>query len=558
HFFSTPELVELICKELGYEPVRHKDLAVLARTATIFHTAALDVLWRHQGSPMNVILCMPADLWKFEELEMDHRNFALHRPITPSDLERPLIYSRRMKSLSLMRIADLLPILEVMKPFLPQGILFPNLRQLALRLRLAVDMTIIPYLSLHLVTSIFLRLDSSWSSLPDLPLVYPALKHLEVSSRSQDPACLLASTSMCIRKLIQIEELIVPTLDLLPFYPSYSPLSNPGRAGFPALRSLKTGSMTIGFVTEVVNGFSNTPLRSLSVTTNALGPEHLSEHFFAALSTHLAHSALEEIVLCLGIECKVGSQINGRTLSHLLCFCNFRMVSIFLYGKFLLDDATIWDMARAWPNIVRLDLTSHVDVSGPPPLMTLASLRAFATHCPELATLHLTFDATIIPPSSDEEPVIQKKLSALDVCHSPISSPALAGQGFFQTSNAFNPSRRSLRRQAAQRFRILCTSAPKSCLPASGTPITRTPHSRLPSLPPTLRGNAPKSSSHVYYSATAVRSSSASAFPLSPATAPSCDRARTRVRFRKGPVAVVGFGAGVEEVLRRTRGRRAY
>jgi hypothetical protein len=75
HFFSIPELVELICKELGYAPVRHKDLAALARTATVFHAAALDVLWRHQGSPMNVILCMPADLWKFEELETGHRNF---------------------------------------------------------------------------------------------------------------------------------------------------------------------------------------------------------------------------------------------------------------------------------------------------------------------------------------------------------------------------------------------------------------------------------------------------------------------------------------------------
>ncbi|KAJ7291626.1 hypothetical protein C8J57DRAFT_1588040 [Mycena rebaudengoi] len=436
HFFSIPELVELVCKELNYSRVHRKDLAALARTATVFHHPALDVLWRQQDGLMNVILCMPADLWESEEL-VKSWSFALSRPITPSDLERPLIYSRRVKSLYNQNTItrDLGRILEVMKPFLPQGILLPNLRHVDLLLRPAVDVTIIPYLSFALVTSICLQLES-WFSLPNLPLVYPALKRLEIKSSSPDPAHsdFLTSTSTYVRKLIQIEELILPTLDraaydhlstlpalrylhltewrtpdpdLFPSVPSHPS----GHTGFPVLQRLIAQCMALGSVMEVVNGFSSTPLRHLSVrATSALGPEHRIQHFFAALSTHLVHGALEEIHLWLGVEGEV--------------------VTLYLpvLGKILLDDAAVWDMARAWPNLVTLKLIDRQDDSDLLPIITLASLRAFATHCPELITLALTFDATVVPPSSDEQPVLYNKLSDLYVWYSPISSPALVGR----------------------------------------------------------------------------------------------------------------------------------
>jgi hypothetical protein len=186
--------------------------------------------------------------------------------------------------------------------------------------------------------------------------------------------------------------------------------------------------MTLRFVTEVVNGFSNTPLRSLDAGTNTSVPQHLIEHFFAVLSTHLVHSALEQIILRLGVkDRRVGSDISGRTLSHLLCFSNLREVAIYVCGVFLLDDAAVWDMARAWPNLTTLALTHPQGVSVYP-IMTLAGLRALATHCPKLVSIALTFDAAIVPPSSDEQPVLQEKLSDLRVAFSPISSPASVGR----------------------------------------------------------------------------------------------------------------------------------
>ncbi|KAJ7291667.1 hypothetical protein C8J57DRAFT_1458425 [Mycena rebaudengoi] len=455
HFFSVPELVELLCEEVGDQDndlseddpaTSCQDLAAFACTATVFQRPALDALWLHQESLINIVLCMPADLWESEESVKDQSNFALARPITPSDLERPLIYSRRAKSLALARDAltlDLFRILEAMKPFLPQGILFPNLRQLDLFLKDERDGTIIPYLSFAPITSIHLGLDSSWSSLPDLPLLYPALKHLEISSNSPDPVHLLTSTSVWVRKLNQIEELTLPMLDraeydhlstlptlhsltltkrtmqdLLPSIPSHPT----GHTGFPALRSLETQSTTLEFVTEAVNGFSNTPLRSLNAATYTSGSQHLIQHFFAALSTHVMHTALEKISLRLGVKGEDGPDFDGQTLSHLLCFSNLREVIIHLYGEFLLDDATVWDMARAWPNLVKLELIQPKNVSRLPPILGLASLRAFATHCPELISLTLAFDATVVPRSSSEQPVVQNKLLALFVLTSPISA----------------------------------------------------------------------------------------------------------------------------------------
>ncbi|KAJ7291610.1 hypothetical protein C8J57DRAFT_1492074 [Mycena rebaudengoi] len=338
---------------------------------------------------------MPADLWESEESVKNQSNFALARTIiTPSDLERPWIYSRRVKSLSMGsydRTLDLLRILEVMEPFLPQGILFPNLRQLDLSLKDERGGAILPYLSFAFIKSISLVLGSSWPSIPDLLFV----------------------TFICVRKLIQIEKLTLPMLDCAAydhFHHSCSPLSNreqPDDTGSIILYSISP-SGTHGFP-KVVKGFSDTPLRSLNATTNASGPEHLIEHFFTALSAHLAHSALEDINLWLGVGSQLGSDIASRGLSHLLCFSSLHIVTIFPYGKFLLDDATVWDMAHAWPNLVQLDLTPHKCVRP----ATHHDARQSSGICDALPRVEYTcshFDATAVPPS-DEQPLVQKKLT---------------------------------------------------------------------------------------------------------------------------------------------------
>jgi hypothetical protein len=59
------ELVGIIFSHLDRTP--HQDsgaLAALARTSTGFQHTALDALWRTQYTLMNLINCMPSDLWE--------------------------------------------------------------------------------------------------------------------------------------------------------------------------------------------------------------------------------------------------------------------------------------------------------------------------------------------------------------------------------------------------------------------------------------------------------------------------------------------------------------
>lgn len=63
------ELIELICAQVGTDGVHplskdeSRDLSVLARTSKAFLNPALNVLWRHQDTIVNLLKCMPADLW---------------------------------------------------------------------------------------------------------------------------------------------------------------------------------------------------------------------------------------------------------------------------------------------------------------------------------------------------------------------------------------------------------------------------------------------------------------------------------------------------------------
>ncbi|KAJ7772831.1 hypothetical protein DFH07DRAFT_733536, partial [Mycena maculata] len=124
------------------DPVRNADLAALARTCTSFHEIALDELWRHQDTIMNLIRCMPADLWtSTTDIPAQYAMFAsdlldsaqrLTRPIVASDWHRPLKYSHRVKSLSCGYYwdPDLIHVFQALRLCIP-AYLLPNLHGLS-------------------------------------------------------------------------------------------------------------------------------------------------------------------------------------------------------------------------------------------------------------------------------------------------------------------------------------------------------------------------------------------------------------------------------------------
>jgi hypothetical protein len=64
------EIVGLICDSFDpdYEP---KTLLALARTATFFTHSVLNGLWESQATLINVLRCLPADLWDVERGLLD-------------------------------------------------------------------------------------------------------------------------------------------------------------------------------------------------------------------------------------------------------------------------------------------------------------------------------------------------------------------------------------------------------------------------------------------------------------------------------------------------------
>ncbi|KAJ7859068.1 hypothetical protein B0H14DRAFT_3446909 [Mycena olivaceomarginata] len=88
---------------------------------------------------------------------------------------------------------------------------------------------------------------------------------------------------------------------------------------------------------------------------------------------------------------------------------------------FDIEDAAAWDMAPAWPNLVRLVLGSAMGVRCPP-AMTLHGLRVFAEHCKALKFLAITVDVFTVPPldNSPQTRIPQQQLCSFDVAKSPI------------------------------------------------------------------------------------------------------------------------------------------
>jgi hypothetical protein len=117
-----------------------------------------------------------------------------------------------------------------------------------------------------------------------------------------------------------------------------------------------------------------------------------------------------------------------HAISPLFCFGRIQTLNLEAPGGFKLDDAAVWDIARAFPALQLLSLTSSTEIFCVPGV-TLGGLRAFATHCPHLGSMRIAFNATVIPPASTAPDIFQTALSFLEVLNSPISpEPAHAAR----------------------------------------------------------------------------------------------------------------------------------
>ncbi|KAJ7919551.1 hypothetical protein B0H13DRAFT_1988642 [Mycena leptocephala] len=472
------EIVEIICAQLGLESSESLStdassaLSALARTSQFFHNPALNVLWRHQDTLVNLIRCMPEDLWDITQGSDDEdddgpaigTSIQLLRIMQSSDWDRPQFYMPRVKSLSVMEAFDTPEFLETLSLSLPGETFFPRLETLHWHPKsdLSVFHHVRSFLTPH-ITDLSLGCDSfsHLSVLSTLAAKCPSLTRVTITTDFSALIGIMARSgpggsgqkifapaiSTLVLALPQIRSLQVPWLDdravaHLARMPDLSTLhlefGLPRTAppvenlGFTTLTELTVRTMKCAL--RLLNVAANSPLEKFTIMATSLNPsETMAREFYATLLEHCSHSSLREITIGgefdEDIEALSTAEIatflvGGDVLRPLFSFPNLIEVRLAHPVGFNLDDAMMHDLARAWPQIEVLGLTArpyrHV-----PSRVSLEGLYAFAKHCPHLRILALTFDATVVPKLRDngKKRVTQRSLCHLNVAASPIRKP---------------------------------------------------------------------------------------------------------------------------------------
>ncbi|KAJ7633549.1 hypothetical protein DFH06DRAFT_1139886 [Mycena polygramma] len=422
---QIPELVELIAEQLGDSPSQRsswhvpkssrRDLSALARTSKSFLDSALDVLWRNQDTLLNLLRCMPADLWCINECANEDGwptfVFTIHlqRTILPADWERPLFYLYRVKSLSLgdEYLFESLDFFEGLDLCLPTEHMFPNLEKLVwipesgeafhhVRLFLAPQLKDLCLGSIRSVPHL--------SIFSTLAIRCPYLTNLCVYT----PLAELSSMSAFVRASSRLQLIAVPGLDAAAIahiatppdlrsmtlwrQPAYESPPQPSARTvlFPSLTRLTTATMDdcVSVLHNLVEHSSN------FVGTHTVGRKTtttVAHQFYSALARHCSHSSLQKLIVH-----------EDRDFPKTLSTDAYSLYAV---------DGVILKPLLSFTNLVHV--RSHV---------TLEGLYAFVPLCPVLRVLEITIDATSIPNAAIIKRT-QHSLRSLDVALSPITKP---------------------------------------------------------------------------------------------------------------------------------------
>ncbi|KAJ6579641.1 hypothetical protein DFH09DRAFT_1030272 [Mycena vulgaris] len=462
--FKIPEILQLIFDEFSVEPiprvyysppVNPPILAALARTCQLFHSPALDLLWRRQETLLNFLNCFPDGL--IEKVTDGVKrpallNFRLLRPISDEDFDRPRLYTLRVQQLILRDELHLTSWNEVLTPYIGAH-MFPNLKSLQYA----------PYKppsfeNLHLLLSpsiVKIHLDFRTEStalsqiIPTLTQHCPLLADITLFTVDMDS---LHVISAFVRSLVCIERLSVNNLTRTAFEHlgrvstlkslnithlevprGISTLSMTGSiTPFPMYSSLESlyfsSQCTLKHISAFINLIAHCPLRTLdiggldSVTRGDAGL------FYTVLAAHFSHQSLRKIET--GTYSSQMSDepnttlytINAATLQILFCFANLVNVCFAPPFAFDLDDADVLEMASAWPRIQNLQIKCSRVLR---PRITLKGLTSLAHRCPHLLRLEMDFDATSVPEvaGAGATNISQSSLRTIVVAIFPITTP---------------------------------------------------------------------------------------------------------------------------------------
>ncbi|KAJ7190365.1 hypothetical protein GGX14DRAFT_605922 [Mycena pura] len=448
---QVPELVGLVCSHLAIEVLPQlesvrcgaRDLAVLARTSTVFSSHALRLVWKSVAL-INLLRCLPSDYFRLTTTGAGYmKKYTMEplRPLRASDWERVLVYAQHVKHLIAdPDFADLSHIFPSVSHRLPKNML-PNLQGLHW-MHLEHDFQFIDCFLAPQLTTIGIPHTShaALRLLSNLALRCPQLKVLTLFPRGASDLRPLTvpAVSQCVRSLHSIETLIADIVDqpalehlsrlssvrylrlgeVLPTLPALPRHAAP----FPSLQNLYFSSL-IESPTWFLEWCNKLPLVKFTAECAAFSTPDEVHRLFSAASAGISHLPLTEFEFSDDYSSFDSSDsanylIRPQSLRSLFCFVNLKSVSVLSAVGIDLDDTTVTDMARSWPHIEHLELQSYYGNTSP--RATLQCLEAFPKYCPHLTKLCIAFDATVIPTSQAN--LSLQCLQVLDVEASPIST----------------------------------------------------------------------------------------------------------------------------------------
>ncbi|KAJ7644786.1 hypothetical protein FB45DRAFT_1053451, partial [Roridomyces roridus] len=441
--WRIPEIVQEIVSHFDSTdlPATRAQLAYLARTSRIFHEQALDGLWKHTSTMVNLIKCMPSDLWEAQSIQR-RTVITLCRPIVATDWERVLQYSHRVKTLAVQpkTTEDLTQVYDfLLHSTIPGQHLLPNLVALLCPgyhndpiSPTHLSLFITPRLRDIEISTFHISLFPALTQLPDLQTVV-------VQKQPSMPGTQQQHVSTLIRSLRNLQSLDTPFVDLpalvhlgklqtltalkispMPVVP-YSTMHDQGLFSSLVFADMFFEASDEQLVPEFIRTWTNPPLSSFTVTMAKTLSEQALCAVSAALSEHVDHKSLRTLSVKHHVR-ERGEALTGDIFRPLVCFVNLTMVYILADNGYNLDDALMTELARAWPHLETLNLETIWNDHRQAPLITLFSLRTLASHCPRLRELELTFDANSVPEPRPNERQLQFELASLDAAHSPISS----------------------------------------------------------------------------------------------------------------------------------------
>ncbi|KAJ7658623.1 hypothetical protein DFH06DRAFT_1327197 [Mycena polygramma] len=460
------ELVDMICSQFDCSSEGdRRALATVARTCMTFRDPALDRLWWFTTLGQLLVYCMPSDLWAVDMSQRSGwdgdpvRTVRLLRPIFDSDWQRVRLYAPRIRKLasgehSIHHRWDLDQIFPSLSLAFSESLLH-NLQDLQwyhtqddfhyIHIFLRPSLTKI---------SFYLLSTADCSLLPRLGERCPQLVNIAIAA---DPDVDLQPLSRFVARLPLAETISVPwlqqdALEHLSKLPTLKSLTMgrcpkalpvsaaPIAFAFTALRHMSLNDGTLADVTLLLRMCRDVSLETLRVDLDN-GHHHPPEADVQAFVTAVAESISPSRLTRLRLQTSIRwwgrtdplYLIQPDTLTLLICFKNLTFLDITCAFGFDLDDDTVSQMARAWPQIQTLRLAGILP-STSRPRATLASLCSIARHCPRIVTLTLAFDGSVIPSPCAASPgvvVRNESLRQMNVLHSPITTPITVGRFLF-------------------------------------------------------------------------------------------------------------------------------